>query len=210
MRPILQVPQPPAAAEDEDLLSENYLGALACVLPKRDSTESFDASPPNPELLRELLARSPLLAKAAELLRNNSIDDMAKRHGLYQALLGLLKTVGQHHATRPVITGPMTLYPPDGQLLSYCLGLSSPASSADFRPHRTQQWEGQGPELRRDRVPGRHPLQDDRSVPRHPQPRCHPQYRVRDRGWSQDTRNLQGIHGLDGSSLLDCSGCRRG
>ena len=133
MRPTLLAPPPPSPpADDEDLIYAHYFNALSLVLPRRDSADQFDESPPCPELLRELLTRSPLLTKAAELLRNNSIDDIVKRHNLYRALLEFLRITSLHRTTRSVMVKPVTLYPPEEQLLGYCVQPPDPASSAPF------------------------------------------------------------------------------
>jgi baculoviral IAP repeat-containing protein 6 len=45
-----------------------------------------------------MLLNSKVLSKAAELLRNDSLDNAAKRKDLYNALLGLLRNIGAHEA----------------------------------------------------------------------------------------------------------------
>ncbi len=54
---------------------ERYFRTLADLLPRLSSANEFDVGPSCPDLIQAILTRSPLLVKAAELLRNNCIDD---------------------------------------------------------------------------------------------------------------------------------------
>lgn len=69
---------------------------LASLLPSPDGGEAFDSNPPL--AVTSLLLHSRVLGKAAELLRNDSLDDATKRKGVYQALMGFLRTIGTHKA----------------------------------------------------------------------------------------------------------------
>ncbi len=140
MKPAAKIPPPPT--DEEDVLYERYFRTLADLLPRLSSANEFDVGPSCPDLIQAILTRSPLLVKAAELLRNNCIDDMAKRDGLYKGLLEFLRALSQHPVTLPVIAKPTKLYPRDEQLANYTLGQSKLAGSPPFGLPRTDSGKG--------------------------------------------------------------------
>ncbi|KAF1913810.1 hypothetical protein BDU57DRAFT_417537, partial [Ampelomyces quisqualis] len=73
-------------------------GALAKLLPSPEGTASFDGNPPGAVV--SVLVNSKVLDKAAELLRNDSLDNASKRKDLYMALVGFLRVIGTHEATK--------------------------------------------------------------------------------------------------------------
>jgi hypothetical protein len=88
-------------AQNAQEISDNFtamlLGLLAELLPSLDKQTTFDMSPP--EAVTSMLLHSKILNKAAELLRNDSLEDATKRKHLYQALLNFLRTSGTHPLT---------------------------------------------------------------------------------------------------------------
>lgn len=71
-----------------------------------------------PEVLAIMLKRSPVLEKAADLLRSDSLDDMTHRYKLYEALFGFVERLANHSATARIIFGTGIVYPSDAGLLS--------------------------------------------------------------------------------------------
>lgn len=80
-----------------DDFSRLVLSFLAVLLPSPDSNTNFDVNPP--EAVTSMLLESKVLNQAAELLRNDSLDNASKRKSLYDALLGLLRNIGTHKIT---------------------------------------------------------------------------------------------------------------
>ncbi|QDS69753.1 hypothetical protein FKW77_010147 [Venturia effusa] len=108
----------------EDLLLTQVYSVLTKLLPSLlDTGHPFDLNPP--EVLAVMLKRSPVLEKAVDLLRSDSLDDMTRRHKLYQVLLGFVERLANHSATAPTVFAPGVVYPADAGLLS-----------ASFNDHR--------------------------------------------------------------------------
>ncbi|KAF2467196.1 uncharacterized protein BDR25DRAFT_395341 [Lindgomyces ingoldianus] len=85
------------AQQVSDSFIHMVLGFLVELLPSLDRQSSFDMDPP--EAVVSMLLNSKILNKAAELLRNDSLEDATKRKDLYQALLNFLRAIGNHHVT---------------------------------------------------------------------------------------------------------------
>jgi baculoviral IAP repeat-containing protein 6 len=92
---------PPAAersadtreVDPDDELTAQVMSALAAILPSLDNfvPTEFDLEPP--VLLASMLLRSSILDKAAELLRNDSLEDATARYALYDNLIHFLRTL---------------------------------------------------------------------------------------------------------------------
>lgn len=119
VRPGLPTYKPVAKSEEntEDILLTKVFTALNKLLPSLiDTGHPFDFEPP--DILPIMLKRSPLFEKAADLLRNNSLDDIAHRHKLYEALFLFLERLANHPATAQNIFCQRIVYPADAGLLS--------------------------------------------------------------------------------------------
>lgn len=103
----------PESVSVADKMVELYLRSLTILLPSPENPFSVDNEPPR---IIEILMRSPLLVKTAELLRNDSIEDATVRCGLYDALFAFLEVLGSHPATSPTIHDEMVVYKPKEQL----------------------------------------------------------------------------------------------
>jgi ubiquitin-protein ligase len=64
-----------------------------------------------------MVSRSALLPRAAELLRNDSIEYVSAREDVYFALLDLVEAMGNHQRTSSLVFGDYTVYPLKDQLL---------------------------------------------------------------------------------------------
>ncbi|KAF2270792.1 hypothetical protein CC78DRAFT_588598 [Lojkania enalia] len=106
-RPAHEQDQGKIKAQNAQSVSDNFnkmiLAFLDELLPSLDRSSNFDMSPP--EAVPSMLLNSKILDKAAELLRNDSLEDIAKRKELYQALLSFLRVIGTHP-----ITASKTMY----------------------------------------------------------------------------------------------------
>jgi hypothetical protein len=89
-------------AEDAEKRTDQFhtlvFAFLKTLLPTSGGLSSFDESPPG--ALGSVLVNSKVLNKAAELLRNDSLDDITKRGELYTELMGFLRVVGTHAALK--------------------------------------------------------------------------------------------------------------
>ncbi|KAF2856890.1 hypothetical protein T440DRAFT_12884 [Plenodomus tracheiphilus IPT5] len=73
--------------------------AVLCPSPHRDrDIRSFDVYPPRAVV--SMLVHSKILKRAAELLRNDSLDNATQRKSLYMALISFLKRVGVHEVSK--------------------------------------------------------------------------------------------------------------
>lgn len=93
-----------AAQRKLDSRHEDVFTVLAAYLPTmkpRKETE-FDRKPP--PLFNTLVKLSYVIDSLASILRNNSIDDALNRKDVYYAALELVKHLGSHPSTAPLIT----------------------------------------------------------------------------------------------------------
>lgn len=92
-----------SADEKTDDLLRQILTFLRVLLPSASAKEGskFDKIPP--KALKAMLQLSLLLDKLAELLRNDSIDDLTKRSSLYFASFRFAEALGSHPATLELV-----------------------------------------------------------------------------------------------------------
>ncbi|KAK0652424.1 hypothetical protein B0T16DRAFT_406156 [Cercophora newfieldiana] len=95
---------------------EQYLWALAALLPSysRDEATLFDYSPQ--PMVAFMLARSPILTKVTELLRQNSVEEMGSSLSLYAGILELLDAMAGHTDIIPLLYQDQVCYPRAEQL----------------------------------------------------------------------------------------------
>lgn len=91
-----------ASIESEiDSNCERIMRLLTEALPNFPKNKvNFDRAPP--KVLEALLLRSSILDKAAELLRNDSIDDVIRRRSLYIALYNFIGALATHQSTASI------------------------------------------------------------------------------------------------------------
>ncbi|KAF2430931.1 hypothetical protein EJ08DRAFT_203695 [Tothia fuscella] len=116
-------PTPPAfknPRNDDDQVLEFQFRHLALLLPDLEKFDDFDQEPAN--VLLPMLKRSPILDKAAELLRNDSLDDITARQNLYTSVLEFMRRLASHPATSDTVYGDRIIYPTDAGLLAVSFG----------------------------------------------------------------------------------------
>ncbi|KAL6712569.1 hypothetical protein ACN47E_000446 [Coniothyrium glycines] len=96
--------------------------AALCPSPHQDDdTGSFDINPP--KAVVSMLTHSKILARAAELLRNDSLDNAAQRSGVYTAMIAFLKRVGVHDISKAkVVFSERMVLPVKDNLLTLSFG----------------------------------------------------------------------------------------
>jgi baculoviral IAP repeat-containing protein 6 len=81
--------------------TRRLLATLAALLPSWKNGAQFDNDAP--PVLEGMLRRSAVMEKAAELLRNDSVEEIARRGDLYAALIEFLDVLARHPATARVL-----------------------------------------------------------------------------------------------------------
>jgi Ubiquitin-conjugating enzyme len=89
----------------------DLLLAISALLPnwQNENTTSFDTEPPT--ILRVMLRRSALLDKVAELLRNDSMENVGKRIQLYDKVIRFMQVLSHHPITAQMCYQERTAYP---------------------------------------------------------------------------------------------------
>ncbi|KAB5576129.1 hypothetical protein GE09DRAFT_1215847 [Coniochaeta sp. 2T2.1] len=93
--------------------------------------------PQPPAMVKFILRRSPLLLRAAELLRIDSIEAMSVRTEIYEPLLGLVAVIGRYPSIWTVVYHKLTMYPTQEQLGHFASSRSNSqaASASNTRPN---------------------------------------------------------------------------
>ncbi|KAM7196706.1 hypothetical protein V8F33_006046 [Rhypophila sp. PSN 637] len=101
---------------------EAHFKVLAAMLPNEKATTEFDRGKGRHYLLTAMISRSPLIFAALELLRNDSMEEIAGKASLYNALLDFLEAVTRHEDTRWSLLVAQRLYPLHQQLagVTFC------------------------------------------------------------------------------------------
>ena len=84
-----------------DAPTQRLLATLAALLPSWRAGSKFDNN--TPQVLEGMLRHSAVMEKVAELLRNDSVDEIAKRGALYSSLFEFLDVLSRHPATARVL-----------------------------------------------------------------------------------------------------------
>jgi baculoviral IAP repeat-containing protein 6 len=84
-----------------DAPTRRLLATLAALLPSWKNGSNFDNNAP--QVLECMLRHSAIMENVAELLRNDSVDEIAKRGALYSSLFEFLDVLSKHPATARVL-----------------------------------------------------------------------------------------------------------
>ena len=103
---------------------------LSHTLPTFDKESEFDMDPPA-EQLRGVLLGSSILERAADLLRNNNLQEVIDQAELYTALVSFLRTLAQHTATSLLVFGERVGRTPGVSILKVSFGKSGLAEEPD-------------------------------------------------------------------------------
>ncbi|KAK2029569.1 ubiquitin-conjugating enzyme [Colletotrichum zoysiae] len=114
--------------EEDSKVLPGLFATLREVWPSPANSSQFDQDPP--ELLLAMARRSPLMAKVAELLRNDCVEDVMHRTTVYQPMFDFIRVVVAHPFTALLVRDPRTEYPLRRTLLPVCFGpeYTSPSS----------------------------------------------------------------------------------
>lgn len=95
--------------QTEDASNTLILWFLIGLLPSLERDTGFDLAPPG--AVSEMLMGSKVLNYCAELLRNDSLEDVTGRRDIYSAVLGFLRTIGYHFSTSCALFGGRPVSP---------------------------------------------------------------------------------------------------
>jgi len=119
---------PAAVSADEDL--EKYFAAVTGLLSIFTSQSYNIDCPFSQPALVFMLTRSPLLRKASDLLRQDSIEDLGIQKALYFALMDLLESImGHDQLTSQLIYQQQMRHPVSDQLVAITFGSGDSASN---------------------------------------------------------------------------------
>ncbi|KAK3297238.1 uncharacterized protein B0H64DRAFT_319468 [Chaetomium fimeti] len=108
-------------ANDDTAELTLYFDALSSLLPSKiKATTPFDRS--SQPLISEMIRRSPVFARASELLRHAAIEEINQRCRPIAAVLDFLETIAGHESTCPLLLHPRTLYSTTEQLPQIVFG----------------------------------------------------------------------------------------
>ncbi|KAH8204722.1 hypothetical protein TruAng_001056 [Truncatella angustata] len=111
----------------EEVTQEAYFRLMTALLPTLESPEPgmMDSTPPIH--LHTMLARSPLMAKAATLLSNDSIEEISKQRSVYDAVLNFVNVLGNHYATSGLVYEERHLFTKWGTTISVSFDIAGRA-----------------------------------------------------------------------------------
>ncbi|KAF7187359.1 putative ubiquitin-conjugating enzyme protein 17 [Pseudocercospora fuligena] len=118
---------PPATSkrplDEDDTMTVNVLTSLRRILPSFERESQFDIDPPAREL-QSLFLCSSVLERAADLLRNNDLENVASRSELYEALAKLLQDVASLPGTSSLVFGERVVRSPGVSIFKVSQGKS--------------------------------------------------------------------------------------
>ncbi|KAF2867286.1 hypothetical protein BDV95DRAFT_647791 [Massariosphaeria phaeospora] len=86
-----------SAEQKTDEFNGQILLFVEQLIPSLDRQSKFDKEPP--AVVADILLNSKILSYSAELLRNDSLEDAARRKPLYDVFFRFLRIIGQHPVT---------------------------------------------------------------------------------------------------------------
>ncbi|KAI0003587.1 hypothetical protein F4779DRAFT_621781 [Xylariaceae sp. FL0662B] len=96
----------------EELAREAYFKLLALLLPSHEYQDVLNTFPPH--LLTLILSRSPLIEQTAMMLSNDSVDEIAGKYHLYDAMLNFVHALGSYPVTAGLVYGDRNIYHSNG------------------------------------------------------------------------------------------------
>ncbi|KAK1470047.1 ubiquitin-conjugating enzyme [Colletotrichum melonis] len=115
--------------------------ALSIAWPSTSNYSQFDRNPP--PLLMVMARRSPLMIRMAELLRNDSMQEIMRQRVPYQALFDFLHVLSAHPATTPLVCDVRISYHLARTLLPVCFGYG-PLPDLDRSSSSSDDEKGKG------------------------------------------------------------------
>lgn len=127
------------AVQTRASMLERYLIALSRVLPSAvdEPTATFDSA--FQEAVSAMMARSPMLHHAADLLRHASLEEIDTLCDPVSAILDIVENIGNHVATAAVLLRERVLLAPEEQLGAVVLPTSGRRNAAASTQRDTAQ-----------------------------------------------------------------------
>lgn len=114
----LYPPPPKPMNAKEALVHEAYFRLVSALLPSLEPEVLPRMNSPPPTYLQTMLARSPLMVKAATLLSNDSIHDASSQLSLYDGILEFVNVLGVHPTTASLVYDDRQIFTHRGHTLS--------------------------------------------------------------------------------------------
>ncbi|KXT18866.1 hypothetical protein AC579_3557 [Pseudocercospora musae] len=109
--------------DEDDTMTVKVLTALRSILPSFERRDQFDLDPPAREL-QSLFLCSSILERAADLLRNNDLENVVSRTELYEAIANFLQDVASHPGTSSLVFGERVIRSPGVNIYKVSQGKS--------------------------------------------------------------------------------------
>ncbi|KAK3370507.1 hypothetical protein B0H63DRAFT_402445 [Podospora didyma] len=138
------------AAIKYDEALEQYFSALSLVLPgnptrdgagnpTQDGGKQLDFDLHRQPVVSALIPRSPLLLKACEVLRNDSVEEIGLHMDLVAAILDFLEAMNRHPDTIPFLYRAQILFPQAQQLIYYTFSPTETQTTGSTMSQETVQ-----------------------------------------------------------------------
>ncbi|PPJ50762.1 hypothetical protein CBER1_07476 [Cercospora berteroae] len=115
-----------AEANADDEMTRRVLDLIASLLPAATKSNS------SPDRLRHLFLGSSILDRAAELFRNNDIENVTKNAKLYMSLARFTRTLAHNPATAALVSGDRIVRNPAASILQISLSNGNLAKTAQW------------------------------------------------------------------------------
>ena len=120
--------QPVQPSDADDIMTTRTITTLHALLPTFDREDEFEH---DERQLQALFLCSSLLERAAELLRNNDLEQVTTQNALYDALARLLQTLAMHPSTSALVFSERAVRNSGASMLKISLGKESLTGGKD-------------------------------------------------------------------------------
>lgn len=114
----------------DDRMTARVLKCLTHLLPSVEKEGEFDTNPPG-EQLECVLLGSSILERAADLFRNNNLEEVTNQAELYTALVRFIQTLSQHPATSALALRERVARSPGVSILQVSFGKTELVSTEE-------------------------------------------------------------------------------
>lgn len=121
-------PEQSKASSEDDTMTLSVMTCLAKLLSNPEPESAIDGILPGNQL-QALFLSSSILDRAADLLRNNNLEDVTNQASLYMSLTAFLKALSAHPETSTLIFRDRLIRSPGVNILQVSLGKAKLAAS---------------------------------------------------------------------------------
>ncbi|CAK4031407.1 Hypothetical predicted protein [Lecanosticta acicola] len=117
--------------DEDDSMTSEIMSFLSKLLPDYDRDSKFDRDAPAKQL-QSLFLCSSILERAAELLRNNDLEDVTNRATLYVSLIQFVRRLSGHSSTSCLTFGQRLVRSPGVDVFKVSVGKANLIESRDL------------------------------------------------------------------------------